>query len=116
MKKTLFTAAALSGLLALSGCGTMTDNGGMAASSEPATQAAFEQALADAEAARKAAAAVNGEWRDTGKYIKQAKEKASEGNYAAAIELARYAEFEGKQGMEQAMAQKGSGNPPYLTD
>ncbi|MGD8310112.1 MAG: hypothetical protein PVG98_11790 [Chromatiales bacterium] len=117
MKKTiLIAAAALSGVLALAGCGTTAESDDMAASAQPATKAGFEKAMADAEAARKAAAAVDGEWRDTGKIMKMAQEKAAEGNYEAAIELARTAEFQGKKGMEQAMEQKGAGNPSYLTN
>ena len=119
MKKAiLIVAAALSGILILSGCET-TDRSGRTAQSAPetlTTRAAFEKAIADAEAARKAAAAVDGEWRDTGKLIKMAKDKAAAGDYEAAIELARTAQFEGRKGMEQAMEERGSGNPAYLTE
>jgi uncharacterized protein YceK len=116
MKNTVLIAAALGGALTLAGCGTVPESAGTAAGAQPATQAQFAKAIDDAEAARKAAAAVGGEWRDTGKIIKTAKEKAAQGDYGAAIELARKAELQGRMGMEQAMAEKGAGNPPYLTD
>lgn len=62
-------------------------------------------AIAKAEAARKKAASVNGEWRDTGKFIKNAKKAAEAGDYAKAVRLANKAESEGNLGYQQAVSQ-----------
>ena len=79
-----------------------------------ADKASAEAAIAAAKAAQKSAGAVGGEWRDTGKMIKKAEQAAAEGNYANAEKLAKKAEAQGKLGKEQALGQKGSGNPGYL--
>ena len=71
-------------------------------------------AIAAAKAAQKAAGAVGGEWRDTGKMIKKAEEAAAAGNYGEAEKLAKKAEAQGKLGKEQAMSQKDVGNAGYL--
>ena len=47
-----------------------------------------EQAIAAAEAARKKAAAIGGEWRDTANMIAQASELAKTGDFAGAVKLA----------------------------
>lgn len=64
------------------------------------------KAIDAAKAAQKKAASVDGEWRDTGKMIKQAEELASEGKADEAIELAKKAQLQGEAGYEQAMGQK----------
>ena len=90
--------------------------GGMAVagSAVAADKASAGAAIAAAKAAQKAAGAVGGEWRDTGKIIKKAEEAAAEGNYASAEKMAKKAEAQGKLGKEQALSQKGVGNPGYL--
>ncbi len=86
------------------------------AAQEPKADAAsFEEAVTAAEAARKNAASVGGEWRDTGKLIKKAKAAAEKGEYAKAIELAETARKQGELGYQQAMDQKNIGLPTYLT-
>ncbi len=60
-----------------------------------------DEAIASAEAARKAAAEVGYEWRDTGKMIKEAKKLAAKGKNAEAIQLAKKAEEEGKDALNQ---------------
>ena len=80
-----------------------------------ADAAAFEQALAAAEAARAKAASVSGEWRDTAKFIKQAKALAADGDHAAAVALAKKAEHQGLRGYEQMTSQAGQVGPePYM--
>ncbi|AKH21644.1 hypothetical protein [Sedimenticola thiotaurini] len=84
------------------------------ASDMQANAAAAEDAIAKAEAARKKAASVNGEWRDTGKFIKQAKAAAEAGDYSKAIKLANKAEVEGQLGYEQQVSQSELKIPSYL--
>ena len=79
-----------------------------------ADKASAEAAIAAAKAAQKAAGAAGGEWRDTGKIIKKAEKAAAEGNFADAVKHAKTAEDQGKLGKEQAMGQRGVGNPGYL--
>jgi hypothetical protein len=60
------------------------------------------------------AASVDGEWRDTGKFIKNAKKAAEEGDYAKAIKLANKAESEGNLGYQQAVSQSELKIPAYF--
>ena len=64
------------------------------------------QAIMDAEVAAARAASVDGEWRDTNKWIKQAKSAAKVGKYDKARKLAKKAKFEGDMGYKQAMEEK----------
>ncbi|WP_428609909.1 hypothetical protein [Sedimenticola sp.] len=79
-----------------------------------ADAAMASDAIAKAEAARKKAASVDGEWRDTGKFIKQAQEAAKAGDFAKAVKLAKKAESEGRLGYEQQMSQRELKIPSYL--
>lgn len=79
-----------------------------------AGKADAEAAIGAAKAAQKAAKSVGGEWRDTGKVIKKAEKAVADGNYADAVKMAKKAESQGHLGKEQAMSQKGVGNPKYL--
>lgn len=81
-----------------------------------AEKADAEAAIAAAKAAQKAASAVGGEWRDTGKIIKEAETALAEGNYGNAMSLAKKAEDQGHIGKAAAMTQVGAGNPQYLYD
>ena len=99
--KTIALAVMLGGLLA---AGTATAN----------DKATADAAIAAAKAAQQTAAAVGGEWRDTGKIIEQAEQAATEGNYGNAVELAKQAEDQGRLGEAQALGQVGVGNPKYL--
>ncbi|MES9993134.1 MAG: hypothetical protein ABW098_14350 [Candidatus Thiodiazotropha sp.] len=67
-----------------------------------------------ADEARKQAASVGGEWRDTGKMIKKAKGLLEKGNFVEAAKLANKAAKQGHLGYEQAMAQKELKMPSYL--
>ena len=79
-----------------------------------ATDKAAQDAIAAAEQARKKAASVKGEWRDTGKIIKQAEQARKKGDFDRAIKLANKAERQGKYGYEQAMSQQTLKMPSYL--
>jgi type II secretory pathway pseudopilin PulG len=86
----------------------------VAGTASAADKAAADAAIAAAKSAQKAAAAVGGEWRDTGKIIKKAEAAAAEGNFADAVKQAKTAEQQGMLGKEQALSQVGVGNPKYL--
>lgn len=89
----LFTLAAAA--ILLSACASQT------AKIEPTEENAV-RSIAAAEAANKKAAAIGFEWRDTGKFIKQAKEAAAKKEYAKSIELAQKAERQGHNAVKQA--------------
>lgn len=63
--------------------------------------ASTAEAIASAEAARKAAAEVGYEWRDTALMIKKAKQLAAKGKDKEAMKLAKMAEEEGKGALKQ---------------
>ncbi|WP_295399926.1 hypothetical protein [uncultured Thiocystis sp.] len=73
-----------------------------------------KQAIVAAEAARKKAASVGGEWRDTAQLIKDAEGLAKSGKYDEAIQLANQAARQGALGYEQSLAEKGVGFPAYM--
>ncbi len=73
-----------------------------------------DQSIAAAEAARKKAASVGGEWRDTGKLIKKARAAAEKGENEKAVKLAKEARKQAELGYQQAMDQKNAGIPAYM--
>lgn len=77
-------------------------------------QVQYETVLAEAKAALKKAASVNGVWRDTGKLIEDAEKAAQSGDYAKAIKLAEAGKNQGELGYQQAQAQKEATPPSYL--
>lgn len=77
-------------------------------------QADYETALATAKAEINKAAAVGGEWRDTGALVKKAEAAAASGDYATAKKMADRARFEADMGQKQAAEQIDVGNPGYL--
>jgi nucleoid-associated protein YgaU len=83
---------------------------GCASTDEAADSITAEQAIADAKAANAEAKAANYEWRDTGKFIKQAEEKLAAGDEAGAIALANKA----KKQAEIAVAQADEENKKFL--
>ena len=77
--------------------------------------AEFTQLLSEARAAQKKANSVGGEWRDVGKFLKQAEAAAASGDLEKAKKLALKAKNQCELGYEQAVAQKGkAGHPSYL--
>jgi len=65
---------------------------------------ACEKAIASAEAARKKAASVGGEWRDIGKILKKAKKASDE---ATCLKLATKARRQAEIGYAQALSEQG---------
>ena len=72
------------------------------ASDEATFKAAYEAAVA----ARKAAAEVGFEWRDTKKMLRTARKLAKKGAYDKALKLANQARREGELGVIQAREQE----------
>ena len=80
-----------------------------------AGDAEFMQLLSEAKAAREKANSVGGEWRDVGKFLKEADKAAASGDLEKAKKLALKAKHQSEIGYEQAVAQKGkAGHPSYL--
>lgn len=95
--------AVLLGALLIIGCaGT---NAEKKASIDPKVQTAIDEAVA----ANKNANSVGGEWRDAGKFIKEAKAAAEAGDNEKALALANKAKTQGDLGYEQALSQKNAG-------
>lgn len=93
--------AVLAAILAVSGCAGMG-----AQSNDP------EALIKEAEASIAKAKSAGGEWRDSGKFLKQAKEALAAGDSAKASKLATKAKMQGELGLEQAKSQKNAG--PWL--
>jgi len=79
-----------------------------------ATRAEAEQAITAAEQARKQAATIGGEWRDTGKMIKEATSLLDTREYTKAIGIANKAKRQGELGYEQALSQEKATMPEYM--
>jgi hypothetical protein len=105
-KKMFFLFTLLAGIL----CTGMTTT----LLADEASAAKVQKLIDAADAARKEAASVGGEWRDTGKMIKKAKELLGKGDYVAAAKLANEAAKQGHLGYAQAMSQKDLKMPSYL--
>ncbi len=116
MKNRLLLLTSLVFVLGLAGCAGTSETASMVKAAPVASTPAarFQQVLAAAKAARKKAASVDGEWRDIGKILKKAEGAAKKGDYEKAIKLAEYARFQGDMGYQQAISQKGIGNPDYF--
>ena len=96
------------GLTALALCG-------MTLAAQAADQKSFDKALTAALVAQEKAASVSGEWRDVGKFLKEAKKLAGEGDFAGAVKLAKKAEYQCLRGYEQMTSQVGKvGLEPFL--
>ena len=78
----------------------------IAAPVRASNQADFDAAYAAADAARKGAAKVGYEWRDTKKMLKSAKKLADKGQFDKAIALANKAKFQGERAQAQAAEQE----------
>jgi histidyl-tRNA synthetase len=71
-----------------------------------ADEKSFNAAYEAAESARKKAASLNYEWRDTGKMLKKAKKSADKGDYETAEKLAKKARMQGEMAVAQAHEQE----------
>ncbi|HFE48493.1 MAG TPA: SoxXA-binding protein [Chromatiaceae bacterium] len=101
-------------VLGVAGCASTSGDSMQKAAAAATPAEAYQQVLAEAKAAKKKAASVDGEWRDIGKILKKAEAAAKKGDYAKATKLAEYAKFQGEMGYKQAISQRGVGNPDYL--
>ncbi len=72
----------------------------------------FNILLIEAERSVKKAAAVGGLWRDTEKYIAQAKKAHQQGNYKKALKQVRAAKKQAELGYQQALEQQNA--KPWL--
>ncbi|HEB97117.1 MAG TPA: SoxXA-binding protein [Sedimenticola thiotaurini] len=106
------TGVALALALMLGGGVAMAAGTDAKAADPKAAEAA--KVIEHAEMARKRAASVDGEWRDTAKFIKKARALAKEGKYDAAIKLAKKAKRQGELGYEQAVSQEKLRIPSYF--
>lgn len=77
-------------------------------------RADFERLMTEARQAREKAASVNGEWRDIGKFLEQAEQAATKGDFTTAKRLAAKAKRQGKLGYKQAMSQRDADFPEYM--
>ena len=77
-----------------------------AGNSVSADEQSFNASYEAADAARKKAASMDYEWRDTGKMLKKAKEAAAKGDYMTAEKLAKKAEMQGEMAVAQAKEQE----------
>jgi len=93
-------------IFAILGAGALVAGVASAHTANAATAESFEAAYAQAEAARKRAAEVGFEWRDTKKILWYAKQYAKKGDYEKAEELALKAKRQGELGVEQAKIQE----------
>jgi methionine aminopeptidase len=75
----------------------------------------LKSAVEAASTAQKAAAAVGGEWRDIGKFLKKAAKLEKKGNFDKAVKLAKKAEEHGKLGKAQMEGQNNLEFPSYFT-
>ena len=82
-------------LVVASACTAVADNAGSDGGGD------FESTLKSAEGARKQAATAGGEWRDTKKIMKQAKESAGGGDTKKAMKLSNKARVQGELGLQQ---------------
>lgn len=71
-----------------------------------ADEKSFNASYEAADAARKQAASMHYEWRDTGKMLKKAKEAAAKGDYETAEKLANKARMQGEMAVAQAKEQE----------
>ena len=98
-RQRLLAAAVAAALMAGASCAVTR-------ASEADDAETFKTAYEAGKAARKAAAAVGFEWRDTKKMLRRAKKLAEKGEYEKAIELANKAKHQGEQGVSQAREQE----------
>lgn len=114
MHKVLMATALVTAALGINGCAQQETMPAAAPAAASAAEADYQAAMAAAMAEQKKAAEVGGEWRDTGKVIKQAESAAAAGDFAKAKQLADQAADESRLGREQAASQVNVGNPSYL--
>ena len=96
------------------GCAsTQQEESSKPAAASPKKDTACQAELAAANAARKKAASVGGEWRDIGKIIKKAKKALKAGDAGKCVKLANKARRQGEIGYAQALAERGQSASSY---
>ncbi len=93
----------LSTIVAVMGASLLVACAGSTASAD---ETSFNASYEAAEEARKKAASMHNEWRDTGKMLKKAKEAAGKGDYETAEKLANKAKLQGEMAVAQAKEQE----------
>ncbi len=93
----------LSTIVAVMGASLLVASAGYTMSAD---EKSFNASYEAADAARKKAASMGYEWRDTGKILKESKEAADKGDYVTADKLAKKAEMQGKMAVAQAKEQE----------
>jgi hypothetical protein len=96
--------AVLLGALLIFGCAGTT-GGEKKSSIDPVVQAAIDEAIAANENAN----SVGYEWRDAGRFIKEAQAAAEAGDNDTAMALANKAKTQGDLAYQQALSQKNAG-------
>ena len=100
----IFAGIALATVI-LTGCASTGSN----SASAPATEAAYNAALAEAKASIKIAKKAHFEWRDSGKILKKAAEAAKAGDFKKATKLANKAKRQGVMALVQSKDQANAG-------
>jgi hypothetical protein len=110
MKKSFLLGACFA--LALGGCAEMQTQTAPA-KAPAASSAALDETIANAEKEIAAAAKMHNLWRDTEKFLKEAKELKAEGKTDEAMKKAKKALKEAQLAQKQAMAEASHGKPVY---
>jgi hypothetical protein len=110
MNKTILLTACLA--LSLGGCAEMDTKPAAAARPAAATSLDLDKTIADAEQAI-AAAKKGGLWRDTEKFLDEAKKARAEGNADEAMKKAKLALKQAQLAQKQAMAEAANGKPYF---
>lgn len=95
------------GLATVLATGCATNGGSMGGGSDD-----YATVVSEAKAEIGKAKKMGGEWRDSGKFLKQAEKAAKDGDMDKAMKLAKKARFQGQAGQKQAAAEKNAG--PWL--
>lgn len=75
----------------------------------------LKAAIDAAKTSQAAAAAVGGEWRDVGKFLKKAEELGAAGEFDKAVKLAKKADTQSQLGKAQMEGQTNLDFPAYFT-
>lgn len=110
MKKTILLTACLA--LTLGGCAEMDTKPVAAAKPAAVANPELDKTIAEAEQAI-AAAKKGGIWRDTEKFLDEAKKAKAEGKADDAMNLAKKALKQAQLAQQQAMAEAANGKPNF---
>ena len=99
--------------LALGGCADVQTQTAPATAAPAASSVALDETIANAEKEIAAANKMHNLWRDTEKFLKEAKELKAEGKTDEAMKKAKKALKEAQLAQKQAMAEASNGKPVY---